>query len=113
MRATLRDDPAIIAPRKPMPFVRRQPLPALGYAVPGWQRAAFARWRHVLPFTQRVQRNGERTGMETRARPALLAESQPPARGQSTLKTAAPFPARRHECRGVRLRQARADPSRR
>src|SRR6516162_8356828 len=35
MRATLRDDPAIIAPRKPMLFVRRQPLPALGYAVPG------------------------------------------------------------------------------
>src|SRR6266851_9613057 len=35
MRATLRDDPAIIAPRKPMPFVRHQPLPALGYAVRG------------------------------------------------------------------------------
>src|SRR5262249_60038198 len=34
MRAPLRDDPAIIAPRKPTPFVRRQPLPALAYAVP-------------------------------------------------------------------------------
>src|SRR6516164_11663544 len=98
MRATLRDDPAIIAPRKP--FVRRQPLPALGYAVPGWQWAAFARRRHLLPFTQRVQRNGARTGMETISRPALRAASQSPARSRSTLKTAAPFPARRHERRG-------------
>src|SRR5262249_652685 len=100
MRATLRDDPAIIAPRKPMPFVRRQPLPALGYAVPGVAAGGAFALATCLPFIQRAQQNGARTGMETRARPALQAASQSPARGRSTLKTAAPFPARRHGRRG-------------
>src|SRR5258708_20069908 len=71
MRATLRDDPAIIAPRKRKPFVRSQPLPALGYAVPGVAAGGVCALATCLALhpTRATERRADGNGNKSQPRP--------------------------------------------